>query len=213
VENSKVIRQREAVDARLAELGLSAALLTTAVEEGQAEAARCTLNDAPMAQGFLAWDRTLRALRERLIPRGWVRDNGDLPTVKDPASGVAIAVASGDEFVGDPEVNPTTRNPRGPSTIKAVQSNGQQTFLPPGSVDRDKVEAAANYWLLFNANPAEGLLQIELSKPSLIDGSGYVTAWFERIILPPTPLPSTPVLVDASQLPAAPDFDVRPKAL
>ena len=84
------------VTVRLAELGLSAVVLRESVMEGMQARSECTPNDPPLFPGFTTWARTVRCLRERLIPIpfGWnASDEGGYSLVVSPSGKIAIAVA------------------------------------------------------------------------------------------------------------------------
>ena len=178
------------VRAALGRLGLTEAALRNAVLAGYAERAGCTANDAPIAPGFLQWNRTLRTLREQLVPLGWRASNeGQYATAVNEAGDVAVAVASGCAATGLPRQRPTTRSRKGASTISAVGRNYEQLELPlpdpPFMLGRGPV-GRVTWVLLFHVDDRE--IRAELSLPVGMDEDGHIDRWRERIMLTRTPI-------------------------
>ena len=177
------------VDVALARLGLTAEPLVKAVLAGHLARINCTENDAPNAPGFIQWNATLRTLREELVPDAWSRCNsGGFATTLAPARRVAVAIASGNEATGVRGAIPTTRSPKGPNTVVAVETNAAQLDLfadlipepPPADADR------VTWFLLFHNDGNE--LRAELSLPVTMSEDSRIALWRERIILPAQPL-------------------------
>lgn len=200
-------------DARLADLGVSATALQESLLEGAVARDRCTPNHPPTFPGLLAWGETVRALRDRLAPSGWRRnDAGGLSTIVDAAGQVAIAVATGDEATGDAAFPPSTKYTRGPSTQLMIEGNqGVLEFMreDPASDAPRRVT-----WLLLFRR-VENEIRAELSLPVAIGADGRVDAWQERIILPPLRLdavslagidldPSPEIIVEVNRIGRAP---------
>src|SRR5687767_1632740 len=100
----------------LARVDVTEEELIEAVTEGEIQRRNCTANDAPMMAGTLGWGRTLRALRERLIRRGWTKNDNGSGSVVRPDGKVQIIVQTGNELTGlSGELEPRSRNPKGPS--------------------------------------------------------------------------------------------------
>ena len=105
----------------LTELGLTNEILREAILTGEAARDNCTANDPPSAPGFAAWARTVRALREILLPNNWSKnDDNNLSTVVSPDGSFAIAVVTGDEGSGQAGAKPQTKYPKGPATIAVI---------------------------------------------------------------------------------------------
>ena len=122
--------QQPDVVSRLATLGLSEAELAQAVTRGLLARSECTPNHPPLHAGFVTWSNTVCALREILLLKGWERsDEGNYSVVIHPSRSFAIAVATGDENTGNPNANPMTKSPKGPSTRSAVAVNLSQAWL------------------------------------------------------------------------------------
>jgi hypothetical protein len=178
------------VDAALARLGLTSAPLIEAVLAGYLARSSCTENDAPNVAGFVQWGRTLRTLRELLIPLGWSRsDDLRYYTAVAPDERVAIAVASGSEATGLANGTPTTRSAKGPSTAAVVFANAAQGDLFPETLPKAQPKAdrdRATWLLMFYVDENE--IRAELSQPIIIGEDGFITVWLERIILSAQPL-------------------------
>lgn len=169
-------------DARLAELGVPSEALQESLLEGAMARDRCTPSHPPTFPGLLAWGETVRALRDRLAPLGWRRnDAGGLSTVVDAAGQVAIAVATGDEATGNESVPPSTKYTKGPSTQLMIEGNqGVLEFMREES--SSEPPRRVTWLLLFRRIDNE--IKAELSLPVNIGLDGRVDAWQERIILP-----------------------------
>jgi hypothetical protein len=196
---------------RLAELGLKAEILEFALRGADAEARAYTALDPPNMQGMARYSRTVRLLREQLLPLGWSYDNPrNLARTVSPDRQVAVIATLGDAATGVPHVRPSTRYEKGIATVEAVSRNFLQLALPidlgDEPVDAD-AEGAATWVLLYNVTDTE--IRAELSLPdSMVDG--YIDTWLERIILPPVPLQPVP---DAVAEPVAdPDVVVTRRA-
>ena len=186
----RVLAEAEAVD-RLAELGLSAALIERAVRLADADASMCTAFDPPITEGLTRWARTNRYLREELVPLGWRFDNPrNLPRTIHPSGEFAIVATTGDDLTGLAELLPTTKYAKGYATAAAVEINGQLTFDFADAAfaeDYDRIVDSATlktWFMLFHVDD-EGF-RVELSLPDGI-ADGKITSWAERIIVPSFP--------------------------
>jgi hypothetical protein len=184
---------------RLAELGLKAEILEFALRGADAEARTYTALDPPNMQGMARYSRTVRLLREQLLPLGWSYDNPrNLARTVNPDRQVAIIATLGDAATGVPHVRPSTRYEKGVATVEAVGRNFLQLTLPIDLGDDQPVDpdgdGAATWILLYNVTETE--IRAELSLPdSMVDG--YIDTWLERIILPSIPLQATPGIAAA----------------
>jgi hypothetical protein len=199
---------------RLSELGLTPDLFEHVLRGADAEARTYTLLDPPNMPGMARYSRTVRLLRERLLPLGWSYDNPrNLARTVSPDRQVAIIATLGDAATGLPDLVPSTRYEKGIATIEAVARNFVQLALPfdldevdPGGGDPDDLDGAgtATWILLYTVTDTE--IRAELSLPdSMVEG--YVDTWIERIILPRVPLPAGPTL-DTVEPAADPDVVV-----
>jgi hypothetical protein len=116
----------------LAQLGLTTEILQEAILRGEFARDSCTANDAPGAPGYYAWNGTVRALRDILMPQGWAR-NDDIcySRVISPDKSLAIAVCTGDAGTGDKNANPKTKYVKGTATQAAVSINQGSLFGAP----------------------------------------------------------------------------------
>lgn len=200
------------VDSRLVELGLAAELLREPVMQGILARSECTLNDPPLTAGFITWSRTVRCLRESLIPQpyNWGRsDEGSYSLVVSPDGKTAIAVATGDENTGNPDITPLTKSPKGPNTQRAIEANQCQGLLFDVLTEIEVSENAhsdrVTWILLQHYDQALKEVRFELSLPNSY--SGKVDGWSERIIFGAIPLdPAQDISVPV--LPNLPDIDV-----
>jgi hypothetical protein len=181
---------------RLDELGLYEEVLRDAVQNGLQHAFACTLHDPPSLPGILAWGKTVRHLRDRLIPQGWSGSNArNYATVIHPKGSLAIAVAAGDSNTGCLEpLMPSTRAEKGPATRDAVLSN-QLTFADVSEhFPRPESVPGMQTWLLLHyADEVAEEVRLELSLPADMTADGFVVRWHERIILAPIPFTPQPL--------------------
>ena len=198
---------------RLAELGLKTEILEFALRGADAEARTYTALDPPNMQGMARYSRTVRLLREQLVPLGWSFDNPrNLARTVSPDRRVAVIATLGDAATGVGHVMPSTRYEKGVATVEAVSRNFLQLTLPIDLGDEEPIdgdtEGTTTWVLLYNVTDSE--IRSELSLPdSMVDG--YIDTWLERIILPPIALQATPVAVPAGPV-AEPDVVVARRA-
>lgn len=179
------------VTGELTDLGLSVEILREAMLVGESARDTCTANDPPNAAGFDAWARTVRALREMLIPQGWTRnDDANFSTVISPDGRVAIAVATGDEGTGNPGATPKTKYPKGPATVAAIRNNRRQLLLFKSNEITTGDDVAT--WMLVRRRVEDSLFS-ELSLPADLGEDERVVDWAVRIILEPISLEPTPI--------------------
>jgi hypothetical protein len=192
---------------RLIELGLKAEFLEFALLGADAEARTYTPLDPPNMQGMARYSRTVRLLREQLVPLGWSYDNPrNLARTVSPERRVAIIATLGDAATGVPHALPSTRYEKGVATVEAVSRNFLQLSLPIDLGDEEPfdtdMEGTTTWVLLYHVTETE--IRAELSLPdSMVDG--YLDTWIERLVLPPIPLEAAPGLPTVRP---APDADV-----
>jgi hypothetical protein len=180
------------VSAKLAEMGLSYEILREAIDYGQLHWSSCTRNDPPSVPGILAWGKTMRRLRELLIPHGWSALNeSGLPLVVNPTGSIAIAVTAGDEGTGDPSRAARTKYAKGPVTVSFIEQNGLQLSLFENEetarvIKRRERDSDCMTWVLL-LHRSNGEICCELSLPSSIDFDGRGSECVERIFLEPAP--------------------------
>lgn len=195
-----VVQEPQDVEARLVGIGVSLVLLRDAILDGEAAREGCSPHDPVSAPGYFAWARTVRGLRDRLVPDGWVAQNTlGYPTVATEDGTVAIAVATGDEGTGRAEATPGTKHPKGSVTTFAVEEN-QLSLFPS---DRPARSERTVTWILLTRRQGDTVLA-ELSRPEVITAEGAIVRWTERIILGGIAVGPEPIEVGAS----APQIDV-----
>ena len=162
--------------------------------EGETARDGCTANDPPSTPGYIAWARTVKGLRDVLIPLGWTKnDDVNFSTAISPHKGIAIAVATGDESTGQPQLIPKTKYAKGPATLAAVEMNKLQLELfgtSPALTETGAISGPQT-WMLMRRRTGDTLFS-ELSLP---DGAGYdgrIETWAVRIILEPFILEPNP---------------------
>ena len=175
---------REVTDA-LTKIGLTNELLLDAILRGENSRDSCTINDPPSAPGFYSWAGTVRALRDILIPLGWVRnDDVNYSRVVNAELNIAIAVVTGDEGTGNKDISPKTKYPKGPATQAAVSCNQGNLFGMETPEPELEAEEGWTTWMLLRKRTGD-LVYAELSLPSLMSKDGQVERWETRIILEP----------------------------
>lgn len=191
---------------RLDALGLDVGLIERVVRRADAEASMCTELDPPIMEGMTRWGRTTRFLREELVPLGWSYDNPrNLARTIHPSGEFALVAATGDEFTGVPDVQPSTKYRKGEATVAAVSLNVQLAFDFPGygeAGDDDGDHPLLTWFLLFY--PDEHEFRAEVSLPDGIM-DGRICSWAERIILPAYSREPEPLFRD---MPVAPEHVV-----
>lgn len=214
MRTTAVKKTRIEVTDALAELGLDEQTLVDAILQGETARDSCTANDPPIAPGFNAWAITVRVLREELIPKKWTRnDAGNYSTVVSPDEAIAIAVVTGDENTGLADAVPTSKYPKGPATQAAVSANERYLFPEMEAIrqaEAAEVEAAEKRitWMLLKRR-SDDLVYAELSLPASMTKDGNVEEWLTRIILGPTPIDESGMVVDEDSSEEPIDVPVR----
>ncbi len=189
-EEAKIYQEPVEVAARLAEMNLSEAILQATAQEGQAFVDACTQHDPPAGIGMLGWTKTVRALRDRLVPLGWTYSNRrGYSITTHPMGQWSIAVCGGTSGTGRADKTSRNRAEKGIATKDAVRENGQGHFSRIDPLNFPQVPLLADFvstWmLLIFADEECGEIRLELSLPRHIDAAGFVIDWLERIIVQP----------------------------
>ena len=169
---AKVVFERIERTGRLYELGIAEEVLHYAIRYGQGFASECTAHEPSGLPGILAWGKTMRALRDRLVPNGWTASSGkNYATVVNPSGEFAIAVAAGDQNTGLRKENPSNRVGKGPQTEEAIDMNHSQ--LSFASLSSEFAETKQQTWMFLHyVDTGADEVKCELSLPSAItDGS------------------------------------------
>lgn len=185
----QVIIAESNIDARLSQLGLDQAVLWDVVRRSELAYRSSSPNHPPLYAGFVAWGEAVRGLRDVLATRGWTRcDENNYSLCVSPSEDVAIAVATGNDGTGQAGMTPSTKSPKGPSTVDAIAVNQLQFGLPfpdatpvvatrPGEPEQQRAT-----WLLL-IHRAGHEVRCELSLPLSVSADGRPDRWKERIIL------------------------------
>lgn len=175
-------------EGRLQLLGLSADLLVRALLRADAEAKLTTGLEPPTAEGTTRYAKTVRYVREELVPLDWRFDNyKNFCRTIHPSGAFSIVASSGDEFTGVdvPGMKPSTKYPKGDLTALAVMQNADQGVLDLGAdyaVDTVDPVDLESIWFLLQRVTDENIYA-ELSLPTAIE-NGVIVDWEERILLP-----------------------------
>lgn len=171
----------DAID--LAMLGLDPEVLLQARSRAQLDVDDCTDFDAPGFAGFTRTSRTVRYLREELIPQGWTTDDaGNQASVVSPDGTHAVIVTSGDEGTGDLDRQVKTKYPKGDVTDRRVAANLQLALF--GDEADPESPPERHTWVLLQ-HCAGDRVHAELSLPTGSDPTGRISTWRERIVLEP----------------------------
>ena len=213
--SDEIYFEHQRVEARLAQLDLTAEVLIEAVQAGYDSLADWTELDPPSAKGILVWRGIVRALRSQLMPWGWgISNDGSYTVTVHPDGRLCIAVAAGDGRTGNREhPTPRTESAKGPNTVQRVAWN--QLNLPGFAVQETPNRTGVPTWILLHHYDAStGEIRIEFSFPSGMDKDNHINRWRERLILSGWGSKSTATTIsDAIDVPVEPkdignsDFD------
>ena len=183
MEPATFIDPIEAQD-RLSALDIDPQDLLAAVSFGQAFWADATLHDPRSSVGITAWGKTVRMLRDILVPKGWtVENHHNYELTVHPSGDFAIAVSAGDDRTAlSDDLLPETRAPKGVWTTRVVNANKLQ--LSFAEVSPEWVQQIRQTWmLLYYRDNKTDELRVELSLPVGMNEDGRVDEWQERIVL------------------------------
>lgn len=177
---------------RLDALGLSTDHITRALLRADAEAKHTTGLEPPTAEGTTRYFKTVRFLREELVPLGWgTNDYKNFCRTVEPNHEFSIVTSSGDEVTGVeiPGRVPRTKYPKGELTALAVRQNAEQGLLDLGEEFAEQTAEPTvapgeleNVWFLLQRVTPDYIFA-ELSLPVRIE-DGMIMDWEERILLP-----------------------------
>jgi hypothetical protein len=203
---------------RLHDLGLTAGDLHQAVEAGYTAAADCTDNDPRTLSGVLAWGKGLGTLRDRMASSGWTADRtANYEQAVHPSNSHGVALAAGTSPTGVEGPPPRTRSPKGRATSDAVMRNAQLVLgIGTDAFARTSAQITADKdgetWLLLHYyDKVTEEIRGELSLALEMHGK-HITAWQERILLPPIPFSEEIAIVDDLDIDEAIDIDVPRRA-
>lgn len=186
--------EAEAID-RLSDLGLTTHMIHRSLLRADAEAALVTALEPATAEGIARYSKTTRFLREELLPFGWTHTNANnFCRTFNPDGTIALVASSGDSGAGMvlPGQNPSTKYPKGETTVRAVAANQQLTLdFGDDFADESRLDATIAIWYLLYQVKGH-MIYCELSLPASIE-NGYIETWSERIILPPIERTGSPI--------------------
>lgn len=174
---------------KLQKLNLSAEGLTQACLQGVLSRSNCTDYNTKGGPGFIQWDNTVKALRERFCGKNWVKyEYGGLEGIVSTDKIIRIIPSSGNVATGNKNQPASNKNPKGINMIHLIEKTQQLSLFSDISnqINDDNI---ITYVLLYYNNEKE--LRLELSKPASIN-KGKIVAWEERIIINPYDFGSTP---------------------
>jgi hypothetical protein len=176
-------------DDPLGRVGITTELVMKARGRAQRDVDECTSLDPPGFRGSTRTARTIRYLREGLIPLGWTTDNtGNVAATVSPDGAIAIVVTSGNGDTGLESKTPKTKYPKGPVMHRRVRVNVQLSLFEPYLDEADEdATAARTTWLLLQY-PDGNVVRAELSCPKSYDETGRPNHWSDRLILPELPI-------------------------
>ncbi|NMX33148.1 MULTISPECIES: hypothetical protein [Pseudomonas] len=183
----QIFSDADDVGYRLGQLSTSLEAFREAINQGHLHRVRLTPNHPLIFPGLEMWGWIVGSLRDQLRGLGWVaHEKATYPVTVHPYLNLAISVASGDANVGNPFASPSTRSKKGKHTVEAVEQNCQLDMfadLMPEPSHYSENEGYDTWVLLHHTDHLKNEIRFELSRPSSIDKSGKINAWFERILL------------------------------
>jgi hypothetical protein len=158
--------------------------LVHAVESAEHEKSFVTSNDLIGFGNYIVYAKAGRALRERYLPKDWVKDDSNNQTaIKHPKAKIRIVPCNFDEFAGNRLIKPTNKAPKGEVSRKKSACN--RTAWLPG-LEPPIIDPALNdgyqTWVLGMYIDDERPTGAELSFPVGFDGR-YFTEFGTRIVL------------------------------
>ena len=166
-------------------LGLTRRLLDSIRWRTQQDVDTCTDLDPPGSRGTMRYMRTVRYLREELVPLGWrPDDSGNVGAIVNATGDVAIIVTAGDPNTGNPEFEPRTKYRKGEMIQRRVRLNHQLELFVPyvDQVEVPEPMTLTHTWV-FLQYPCGDVVRAELSRPLGWDDTDRITVWGERIVL------------------------------
>lgn len=206
----QIVSSQDEVTARLQQLSLEREPLVEAVNQAHLQRVRLTSNHPSIFPGLEMWGWTVGATRDQLRPLGWVaHEKSNYPLTVHTELNLAVAVASGDSYVGNPLGMPSSRSRKGKNTVYAVEQNCQFDMfadLLPEPEELAELSAYETWILLHHTDTVKKEIRIELSRPSGMGKGGKVNFWSERIMLGTISLDDD--LIEVA-LPSGPDIDIE----
>lgn len=210
------------VDKRLSELGpgLTRSLLAEVVARATAAYMACTPNHPRNFAPIARCGNGIAAMRELLMPEAWTRaDRDGQPLVVNPEETLAITISGADKQTGKDTTGTDDAQPRtsakGPITVDAVERNGFLfADMEADAMQKAREEARfiKNTWfLLLHFDRVTEQVRSELSLPSETDEERRIVRWFERILLEPFEVDTTPLDAAGNEGPDDGDITIEIK--
>lgn len=190
---------------RLHEMGLREKYFHDAATRGNDRRSRCLPVHPRAYAGQVMWAETVGEIRTQLLDLGQDWEIGRLnnyDTVYSSSRQISIAVVGGDVNTGERAFeHPMTARRRGPVTASRIKTNikGQLSLIEglPSTDEKITEEQCLTWFFMLNAR--NNHLYGELSLPVSMGGKKRVSAWAERIILPPLALVGAVTPVEPSE--------------
>lgn len=206
----QVFSDEDEVTARLEQLSLERESLREAVNQANLQRVRLTPNHPSIFPGLEMWGWMVGAVRDQTRPLGWVaHERSNYPLTIHPTRNLAIAVASGDNYVGNFLGMPSSRSRKGKNTVDAVEQNCQFDMfadLLPESEELPDPGLYETWILLHHTDTVKKEIRIELSRPSGMGKGSKIISWSERIMLGSIALDDD--LFEVAS-PSGPDIDIE----
>lgn len=177
---------------------------------------QATPHDALNAAGSFAYFEAVRCMRDIFCPKGWkIESENGLEAIALPDIKVRIIVSSGDQYTGNSDVAPSTKNSKGPQTKKIVNLNAKLRWLFPEMdkpIEQDSGDNAT--WIfLYHVDMKKNEMRIELSLPVGFDiNKEIVQEWKERILLPSIDFDSSANEIIENEFTPEVEFEIKRKA-
>ena len=163
-------------------LGLDIDGLIDCVRYAEREKSFVTANDAVGFGSMVVYDKAGRALREKYLGNGWVKDDADNQcAIKNPRTMVRVVPCNFDEFAGNRLVRPTNKSPKGEISRKRTMCN-MTAWLPHVPRAASVLDAGFQAWVLGIFTDDDRPTTAELSLPIAFSGH-YFTDFGKRIML------------------------------
>lgn len=194
---------------RIEELGLDEARLREAIEWAVAHVLRVTKHEPPSAGGVTLYNKLTGRLRDLYVPRGWDADNtANHCKLVNPKTGVAVVVASGDNFTGTEGAHrPSTRSAKGRRTREAI---GQMVMDFDGYSPVPSRSTGQQMWVLL-VYVGYDEVRWELGLPATVSDNGHIDSWVEELLGTPISLDDG-IPVEAEEPTPEINIEIRRKA-
>ena len=193
---------------KLDDLKVSYDLVHRVVEAG----IRAYMNSSPFHPkthaGSSAWNEIVAELRKGLKAEGWsLMDRVGQPLIYNKDLNVSIGVSSGDKETGISEKMPSSKNPKGAVTQNLINQNMD---LFSDAIDMiNPVDSYKTYFLLYYFDIAQQEARFELSLPTELSVSGYISDWSDRYCFQPLSFNDDVVLqLEQGEFSEDIDFDI-----